>query len=300
VLERLWVYQRERFPLASMAILASLVAGSSMAYSALARGAVLPAVGLIAAGAASAFLVFVQMRVLDEFKDRDDDARFRPYRPVPRGLVSLRELGWILVGASVGEVAIALLVDARLLWLLAGLWGYLGLMAVEFFARDWLRPRAFAYMASHNPIGALIALYAAAFEWLPRGGAAHPALGLLALAVFFDTALLEIGRKIRAPHDEEPGVPTYSAEWGRGRATLAWYATLVLTVLAGWVAALETGHGMAFASLMLPVLLLAAFVWRGYVRQPQTRRAKAIEGLSGLASLALYAALGPVAALLGA
>jgi len=51
---------------------------------------------------------------------------------------------------------------------------------------------------------------------------------------------------------------------------------------------------------MLPVLLLAAFAWRGYALRPQTRRAKAIEGLSGLASFVLYTALGPVAVLLGA
>lgn len=299
MLERLWIYQRERFPLPAMGLLACLLACSSTLYSALARGAPLPGFGAIAAAAASAFLVFVQMRVLDEFKDFEDDKRFRPYRPVPRGLVSLRELGWILAGASAGEIAIALLVDARLLWLLAALWSYLGLMAMEFFARDWLRRRAFAYLASHNPFGALIALYAAAFEWLPRAGAPHPALALLALAVFFNTALLEIGRKIRAPLDEEHGVETYSAVWGRGRAVLAWCAALGLTALAGWAAARETGHGSAFAWLMAPVVLVAALAsWR-YLLEPQTRRAKAIEGLSGVASLVLYAALGPLAALLG-
>jgi 4-hydroxybenzoate polyprenyltransferase len=298
MLSRLWVYQRERFPLASMALLAAVVAGSSMAYSALVREATLPGVGLLAAAAATTLLVFVQMRVLDEFKDCADDARFRPYRPVPRGLVSLRELGWVLAWASAGELAIALLVDARLLWLLAALWSYLSLMAAEFFARDWLRRRHFAYLASHNPIGALIALYAAAFEWLPSGGAAHPALLLLALAVFFDTALLEIGRKIRAPEAEEPGVATYSAVWGRNRAAQAWYAALALTAAAGWIAARETGHGAAFAALMVPVVLASALAFRSYVRRPQARRAKAIEGLSAIASLVLYLALGPVAALL--
>jgi 4-hydroxybenzoate polyprenyltransferase len=299
VLERLWIYQRERFPLAAMGLLAGLLACASTLYSALSRGAPLPGFGLVAAAAASALLLFVQMRVLDEFKDLEDDARFRPYRPVPRGLVSLRELGWILAGASAAQIALALAVDARLLLPLAIVWSYLGLMAMEFFARDWLRRRHFAYLASHNPIGALIALYAAAFEWLPRAGTPHPALALLALAVFCNTALLEIGRKIRAPQDEEAGVPTYSAVWGRGRATLAWYASLAATALAGWAAASATGHGAAFAALMAPLTLVAGLASWGYLLDPQPRRAKAIEGLSGLASLVLYAALGPLAALLG-
>ena len=38
--------------------------------------------------------------------DAEEDARFRPYRPVPRGLVTLRELGWI--GALIAVVQFAL------------------------------------------------------------------------------------------------------------------------------------------------------------------------------------------------
>jgi 4-hydroxybenzoate polyprenyltransferase len=35
---------------------------------------------------------------------------------------------------------------------------------------------------------------------------------------FFNGTVLEIGRKIRAPQDEEAGVETYSFLWGRGGA----------------------------------------------------------------------------------
>ena len=70
----------------------------------------------------------------------------------------------------------------------------------EQFLREILpRARHFAYLVSHIPFGGLIALYASAFEWLPRGAHPHPALLLLAAAVLFDSTLLEIGRKIRAP-----------------------------------------------------------------------------------------------------
>ena len=59
----------------------------------------------------------------------------RPYRPVPRGLVTLRELAWVGVGAAVVQLALALWLDA-----VAGLaarvtWLYLALMTREFFAR---------------------------------------------------------------------------------------------------------------------------------------------------------------------
>jgi 4-hydroxybenzoate polyprenyltransferase len=296
MLRRLWIYQRERFPLAAMAALALLLAAAAMLFSARLRGAPLPAAGALCAAAASVFLVFIQMRVFDEFKDREDDARYRPYRPVPRGLVSLAELRGVQIAASAGMIVIALALDARLLWLLAALWGYLLLMAVEFFAPVWLRARHFAYLVSHIPFGGLIALYASAFEWLPRGAHPHPALLLLAAAVLFDSTLLEIGRKIRAPRDEETGVATYSHVWGPTRATLAWLAAFALLLVFGLLAAHATGDGATFTLLMAPLALVAALCALRYLRRPEN--AKAFEPVSGVVSLALFTALGPLPVLL--
>jgi 4-hydroxybenzoate polyprenyltransferase len=296
MLRRLWIYQRERFPLAAMAALALLLAAAATLFSARLRGAPLPAAGALCAAAVSVFLVFIQMRVFDEFKDREDDARYRPYRPVPRGLVSLAELRGVQIAASAGMIVIALALDARLLWLLAALWGYLLLMAVEFFAPVWLRARHFAYLVSHIPFGGLIALYASAFEWLPRGAHPHPALLLLAAAVLFDSTLLEIGRKIRAPRDEETGVATYSHVWGPTRATLAWLAAFALLLVFGLLAAHATGDGATFTLLMAPLALVAALCALRYLRRPEN--AKAFEPVSGVVSLALFTALGPLPVLL--
>lgn len=297
MLRRFWIYQRERFPLAALGPLALVVGAGATMFSALAHRAELPGWSGVLAAAASALLVFAQMRVLDEFKDFDDDARYRPYRAVPRGLVSLGELRGVLAAAGAGQVALALAIDARLVWLLFLLWGYLGLMTAEFFVRDWLRARAFAYLASHIPFGGLIALYASAFEWVPRSQPPHPALAAFGLAALFCTALLEIGRKIRAPRDEEAGVVTYSAVWGRPRAVGAWLATLLLVGACGLAAARAAGNGTTFAVLMALAALAAGIAaWR-FLRRPQSRRAKAIEALSGVTALALYAGLGPVPAL---
>lgn len=298
MLERLWTYQRERFPLPAMVTLALLLGTAAPLYSALVRGALAPEPGAVGAAAASTFLVFVQMRVLDEFKDRDDDARHRPYLPVPRGLVSLEELGWVLAAASAGQVAIALAVDVRLLGLLAALWGFLVLMTVEFFARTWLRSHPFAYFASHIPFGGLVALYATAFEWLPRAAGPHPALALFALTALFATALLEIGRKVRSPRDEETGVVTYSSAWGMNRATAAWIGTFALVAISGWIGACAIGRGGVFAALMALPAIAAAIGSMRYLRARQG--AKGVEAVSGIATLVLYAGLGPIPALLGA
>ena len=102
------VYQRERFPLAAHAPLVAAFSTSAVCFSSLARGhfAVPHASSLFVAFATS-LLFFLQLRIADEIKDADDDARFRPYRPVPRGLVSLAELKAIgFATAAAGLVAV--------------------------------------------------------------------------------------------------------------------------------------------------------------------------------------------------
>ena len=294
MLKRLWIYQRERFPLHAFGLLAFTLGYSAVAFSSLLRGAPAPNAGIVLAAAASAFLIFLQMRVLDEFKDIEDDILYRPYRPVPRGLVTLRELRGILVLAGFAELALAFMVEPRLVWFLAAVWAYLSLMTAEFFVPQWLRARPFAYIVTHNPIGFLISFYVTAFEWLPAGGTPHPALAFLALASLFDTSFLEIGRKIRAPQDEEPGVVTYSVAWGRNLAVAAWFGVFLLTTAAGWLAARQIGFAIAFTALMAPVGFAAAICCWRYVRKPETHRARLIEGMSGIGTFMLYFALGPI------
>ena len=94
-----WVtYQRERFPLAGHGPLVAAFSASAVCFSSLLRGhlAAPSPLALIAAFLTS-LVFFLQLRIADEFKDFAEDARLRPYRPVPRGLVTLRELAWVAV-----------------------------------------------------------------------------------------------------------------------------------------------------------------------------------------------------------
>ena len=86
-------------------------------------------------------LFFLRLRIADEFKDFEEDSRYRPYRPVPRGLVTLRELGWVGVGAAVIQLALAVWLAPFLIIVLLAGWAYLALMSHEFFAREWLKAR---------------------------------------------------------------------------------------------------------------------------------------------------------------
>ena len=292
---RWWIYQRERFPLAVFVPLAIVVAVSALAHSALLRGMqFLPGALTTAAAATSAFLLYLQMRVLDEFKDFEDDRRFRPYRAVPRGLVTRGELAWIASAGAVVQLAMALLTDVRLVGLLAVVWGYLALMTAEFFASSWLKARPFLYMISHLVVGALITVYLSAFDWLPENAVPRPDLLALAAGSYCAGALLEIGRKIRAPGDEEHGVVTYSAVWGRDTAVYAWFAVFLLTGGVGWIAASNVGFAIPCLVIFMLLAALASGCCWAFMRTPVTVRAQAIEKLSGVATLAFYLVLGPM------
>ncbi len=90
----------------------------------------------------TAFIFFLQLRIADEFKDYEDDLRYRPYRPVPRGLVTLRELGWIgVAGGAAIQLGLALWLHPPLVAAAVLAWAYLALMSREFFAAAWLRRR---------------------------------------------------------------------------------------------------------------------------------------------------------------
>ena len=91
---RWWTYQRERFPILAHGILIASFSFSAVCFSSLLRGQTeLPRLSSIFVAFVTAFLFFLQLRIADEFKDFEEDARYRPYRAVPRGLVTLRELG---------------------------------------------------------------------------------------------------------------------------------------------------------------------------------------------------------------
>lgn len=290
---RWWIYQRERFPIFAHGMLIAAFSVSAMGLSSLLRGQThLPPIGTLAAGFTSSFLFFLQLRITDEFKDADDDARYRPYRPVPRGLVSLRELAFVGVLAAAIQLGLALLVSGRLVIVLVIVWAYLGLMTKEFFVRDWLKRHPVIYMASHMLIMPFIDFYVTSFDWLVAGSRPPVGLGWFLAVSFFNGTVVEIGRKIRAPQDEEPGVETYSALWGGRKAAFAWLAAILATAICSLFTASHI-HFVAIDLLVLGVLLLMAVtIARAYLIAPQTARASRIEQMSGLWTLCMYLSLG--------
>jgi 4-hydroxybenzoate polyprenyltransferase len=294
ILFRFWIYQAERFPVFGNGLLIAAFSFSAVSFSMLLRGAnTWPALNTVIVCFTSAFFSFLQLRFADEFKDFDEDSRYRPYRPVPRGLVTLRELGilWALTGVL--QLGLALWLNPALAPLLLIVWAYLGLMSKEFFVRDWLKAHPITYMWTHMIIVPLIDFYTTACDWRAAGQLApHAGLTWFLIASFFNGIVIEIGRKFRAPQDEEHGVETYTFLWGRCRAVLAWLGALALTALCASLAAVEIGFLVPAALLLTIAFITTVVVALRFLQDPTTQRAKLIETTSGLWTILMYLSVG--------
>ena len=291
-MKRWWIYQRERFPLFAHGPLILAFSACAVSFSSLLRGAPAPGWQMFLTAFGVCLLMFLQLRIADEFKDAGEDARWRPYRPVPRGLVKLRELRVLFGIAALAQVGLVLALDFRLLWVLAVAWIYLALMSVEFFCRDWLKQRPVVYLVTHMGIMPLVDFFGTACEWLPRGSSAPSGLGWFLAASFFNGIVIEIGRKLRQPGDEEDGVETYSRLWGRSGGVSVWIGVLVLTLVCAAMAAARIQFMVPVLVALGGVLLLALSVVPSYLRGSLV--GKKIETISALWTLTLYLMLGLV------
>ena len=271
-MNRWWIYQKERFPIFGHGPLIAAFSFSAVSFSMLLRGqASLPSLANSLVAFITCLIFFLQLRIADEFKDFEEDSRYRPYRAVPRGLVKLRELAVVFIGGAVIQLVLALWLQPRMAGLLIVVWIYLALMTREFFAREWLKARPFTYLWTHMMIMPLIDFYATACDWM-AADVKTPPHGLIWFLVvsFFNGIVIEIGRKLRAPQDEEHGVPTYTAIWGRRKAVLAWLAALGLTALSAWTAARQIHFVVPMVCVLGLLLALAAIAaWR-FLKQPES------------------------------
>ncbi|MDR2982810.1 MAG: UbiA family prenyltransferase [Puniceicoccales bacterium] len=292
-MKRWWIYQKERFPVFGHGPLIMAFSFSAVCYSSQLRGLETWPAGRAALVAfITSFLSFLHLRIADEFKDFEEDSQYRPYRPVPRGLVKLRELGWLWAITALIQAGLAWWQAPALLGWLALTWLYLALMSREFFVRDWLKARPFTYMWTHMLIMPLIDFYATACDWAGARESVPSGLGWFLATSFFNGLVIEIGRKIRSPDIEENGVPTYSKQWGMRNATIAWLASMAATAFCASAASIKIHFAMQAGILLAVFLSGGIFLGTCFLKNPCPKLSKRIEVFSGIWTLFMYLILG--------
>lgn len=277
---RLYLYTKERFPLAQYGVITALFAFCGLSLSSSLRtGQAHFSLAQFAVAALTTFILFYQLRVADEFKDHTDDCRYAPERPVPRGLVSLRELGSSAVLLALLQLALTSLKPG--LWpFLFAIWIYFALMSKEFFIGSWLRQHPVYYMLSHMFILVFSDLFITAVDFV--GSSKGPVLLLLFFLTgsFFNGMVIEFGRKIKAPECEREGMESYSRALGLQPAVIA----LTASVIAAQASlSLALPHYSNLATLVFAVFDCFAFaIFHQFMTKPNLANQKKLDAMSGL------------------
>jgi 4-hydroxybenzoate polyprenyltransferase len=292
---RLWEYQAERFPVFKHGVLIAAFGTSAVCLSAMLRGEAPEWLALIVA-VLVLFGLFFQLRVADEHKDNEDDTKYRPERPVPRGLMTLGELRGVAIAVGVIQIVLTAWLGWAMLGLLVLVWAYMAVMTKEFFVPARLKKRPIIYMISHMAIMPLIDLYATACDWLPAGVALHEdfglTLGAFLLLSLVNGSVIEIARKSWAPAMERDGVETYSKLWGVGRAGVAVMAIVLVGLALAAFVNVRSGASVWFLVVLMAVTLYAAWTAIDYAGTPTEKTVKRMEAGTASFVMANYLLLG--------
>ena len=181
------------------------------------------------------FMFFFQLRITDEFKDYEEDLKYRSYRPVQRGIISLKALRKIGIATVIIQIIFAHVINPKIIYYMMLVWIYMFLMSKEFFIKKWLTKRILIYALSHVVIMIFITLVIVkGTEYILQNHFLETLylslekyeknifVGLIPLFAlnYLNGIVLEIGRKTRRADEEEHGVQTYSKLWGRKKAVV--------------------------------------------------------------------------------
>lgn len=292
-LKRFYIYQKERFPILGHGLLVASFSFSAIAYSRICRGVE----GFVnwptfIIGIFTTISLFLLVRIFDEFKDADDDARYRKALAVPRGLISFRELTFIALTIVIIQIAMNLLFFPKMLIIYFIVIGYLLLMAKEFFVSDWLKKHQLWYVTSHMFIIPLIDIYASGLDWFLTD--ARPPKGLLFFFAvsYMNGIVLEIGRKIRTPEKESEGVLTYTFMLGTNRAVILWIFILLVTLTLSLAACNYAGYGLVAFTVLGFVFVLCSLPAFVFLKMKSEKASKMIEYASAFWTIAMYLTLG--------
>lgn len=252
-IKRFYIYQKERFPLLAYIILIGTFSFSAIAYSCICRNVNFVDIPTYLMGFFMAISLFLLLRIADEHKDFEDDIRFRQNLPVPRGVISLKELSniaWILITL---QILLQIIFYPKMLYLYIFVMLYMFLMFKEFFVADWLKKHHFYYAITHIAIVPIVDIYVSGFDWFLAGANISKGLWFFFVVSYCNSVVLEIGRKIRVPQQESEGVQTYTSMLGTNRAVILWLIILSFTFFSALLAIFYAN--LSFISMFVLVIV---------------------------------------------
>lgn len=243
------------------------------------------------------FMFFFQLRITDEFKDYEEDLKYRSYRPVQRGIISLKALGKIGIATVIIQIIFAHVINPKIIYYMMLVWIYMFLMSKEFFIKKWLTKRILIYALSHVVIMIFITLVIVkGTEYILQNHFLETLylslekyeknifVGLIPLFAlnYLNGIVLEIGRKTRRADEEEHGVQTYSKLWGRKKAVVILSLLFIieyLLVILG-LAHIYEKYFLFSRLTLLVILIVSIYFMIKFLKKDLS--GKIVEAVSGL------------------
>ena len=230
ILTKLYLYQKERFPLAvlfftTLSVVlssAAIVYQNDFSFS-------IHWIGIVLAFSAAIIFMF-NVRVLDEIKDYEFDFKHHPERPVQRGLISLKSLFVVnfiflvilfIISIYSSLLAFLFLLIALIYSLIAGF---------DFFLGRRIRKRFFLY----NILCLLQLLMFQVHLYLiltPKLDFLDSLLYIHFFFVLVNAGVIEVGRKIKVKSNESSGKDTYSSRMGKKKAIFLFLGIILLSYI---------------------------------------------------------------------
>lgn len=224
-----------------------------------------------------AFLQFLMIRIIDEFKDYKEDCKYRAYRPVPRGVITLKELGILFVICAILQVIITFIFNRKGLILLVLVWLFSALLSKDFFIKKFIDKHILFGVLLDEILMPILVLYLASYVYV--GIDIWPII----LISYFVSWTVEIARKVRCKEDEEKGVKTYTAVFGIKKATIILIGLeTILMILQIKVL------GLSYLILELCIYLFINIFNFLFIKDKTQKMAKIIELLANIYIIKIY------------
>ena len=204
-----YTYQKERFPIATYGLYIFSIVFGTFCFATESKNWIMLIPMFVVA-----LLQFLMVRIVDEFKDFEEDSKYRPYRPVPRGLVSLKELGILGGICAIIQIGLTAILNLKGLIYLSLVWIFFAIMSKSFFIKKLVDKHILLEVTLDEFLMPLLVLYLSTFVTT----ISVKLIPFLILS-YLGSWIVEIARKIRCKEDEENGVKTYTAVFGIPKAT---------------------------------------------------------------------------------
>lgn len=260
MVNRWWLYSKERFPFSTYGF---LTAGLTCSGQLLATGTLsffsffLTWMGTL--------LFFAELRLMDEKKDFSKDQEAHPQRPLPRGLLSLSEASWAISILATLMLLLSLFTgfflssSSGLCYCFTTI--YLWLMYREFYCAPSLSKSPLLYACSHQVILFPLALFCIASADPSR--LFHPSSWWWATTLLGAFFAYEVCRKLDP--QAHPILLTYPQVYGSKGSALIALGCVLLSSLGAYFLCMHTFlwplHGVLLLGLGYYVMRPTGFRW---------------------------------------